>query len=103
MLPPVGLSARGSEPACAGLDGPKSRCLWQRLVGSATRSARDLGASLISSRLLRIDAALELRNPVAQREAALFEAAQQQFILRPRIDQPVDGGVEVGVFDAKLD
>ena len=57
----------------------------------------------MSSRLLRIDLALELRDLVAQCEPALLEAAQQQFVLHGRIGQPIDAGVEVGVLDPKLD
>ncbi len=28
--PLKGAEGRGSKPACAGLDGPKRRCLWRR-------------------------------------------------------------------------
>jgi hypothetical protein len=39
---------------------------------------------------------------VAQAEAALLEAAQQQLIQRGHFGQPVDGVVKVGVLDAQF-
>ena len=45
-LPPEGAECRGSEPACAGLDGMKDRCVSQRCglqgqacLGAAPREA----------------------------------------------------------------
>ncbi len=40
-LPPEGAEGRGSTPACAGVDGPKSRCVSQRrgLQGHASFEA----------------------------------------------------------------
>jgi len=40
-LPPEGAEGRGSLPACAGKDGPKSRCVSQRrgLQGQASLGA----------------------------------------------------------------
>ena len=40
--PPWGAEACGSRPACAGLDRPKSRCLWQRARGAACASGGGL-------------------------------------------------------------
>ena len=41
VLPLQGLKARGSKPACAGLDGLKSRSLWQRLVLAQRHEVRE--------------------------------------------------------------
>ena len=47
LLPPARAEARGSKPACAGLDGPKSRCLWQRLVPAERHEVRERGGEPI--------------------------------------------------------
>jgi hypothetical protein len=52
---------------------------------------------------LRIEGAFKARDLVAQREAPLLEAPQQQLVARNGVSKPVNGGVEVGVLDPKLD
>lgn len=50
-----------------------------------------------------IEQAFEARNLVTQREAPLFQAAQQKLVARNRIRQAIDRGIEVGVLDPQLD
>lgn len=45
----------------------------------------------------------ESGNFIAQRQAALFQPAQQEFVQLGRMAEAVDQHIEVGVFDACLD
>ena len=45
----------------------------------------------------------QARDLVTQGQTPFLQAPQQQFVLRDDVAQPVDGGIEVGVFDPQLD
>ena len=51
---------------------------------------------------MRIDFALEASDLVAQCEATLLEAAQQQFVQGRGLDEAINGGIKVRVVDSQL-